>query len=313
MAIPQAFPLVAPVTQIEVTTEPTATLELTATTPSGKPIEGVWVGMYPSVFRMWGMFGWLKKSSEEPYREMPQLPDPVFSGQTDENGKLVIQNLPAETHGMEVNHPQFQVPLQQPNDGVTGTFARAFVPGTTNKMELTLEPKGADFIGSPGVSPTSSKDSFSGTNQTIANHPAGPVDLTARYTTPISWFEHITNFPAFKTVPRGFQVFRNVPLQIEGMICLWGEGNATKLHIIFPEQILGIEIGQKFETLYIYHAAFFQSSNATPVCQVVFRYEDGSSLTNRMLYGNDVLDWVANTNAPVIGPNGPTPRWPGSA
>ena len=41
MAIPQAFPLVSPVTKIEVATEPTATLEFTATTKSGKPIEGV--------------------------------------------------------------------------------------------------------------------------------------------------------------------------------------------------------------------------------------------------------------------------------
>jgi len=147
MAIPQAFPLVAPVTKIEVTTEPTATLEFTATTQSGRPIEGVGVGMYPSVFRMWGMFGWMKNSSEEPYREIPHLSDPIFSGQTDKNGKLVIKNLPAETHGMDVEHPQFQVPLQEPNGWRDRHIRAKFSPGTTNKMELTLEPKGKDFIG----------------------------------------------------------------------------------------------------------------------------------------------------------------------
>ena len=148
MAIPQAFPLVSPVTKIEVTTEPTATLEFTATTKSGRPIEGVWVGMYPSVFRMWGMFGWMKNSSEEPYREIPHLPDPIFSGQTDKNGKLVIKNIPAETHGMEVDHPQFQVPLQEPKGWRDRHIRITFSPGTTNKLELTLEPKGKDFIGS---------------------------------------------------------------------------------------------------------------------------------------------------------------------
>jgi beta-lactamase regulating signal transducer with metallopeptidase domain len=147
MAIPQAFPLVSPVTKIEVTTEPTATLEFTATTQSGRPIEGVGVGMYPSVFRMWGMFGWMKNSSEEPYREMPHLSDPIFSGQTDKNGKLVIQNLPAETHGMEVHHPQFQVPLQEPNGWRDRHVRTVFSPGMTNELKLTLEPKGADFIG----------------------------------------------------------------------------------------------------------------------------------------------------------------------
>lgn len=148
MAIPQAFPLVAPVTKIEVTTEPTATLKFTATTQSGRPIEGVWAGMWPSAFRMGGMFGWMKNSSEEPYREMPHLSDPIFSGQTDKNGKLVIQNLPAETRGMEVDHPQFQVPLQEPNGWRDRHVRVKFSPGTTNKMELILEPKGANFIGS---------------------------------------------------------------------------------------------------------------------------------------------------------------------
>jgi beta-lactamase regulating signal transducer with metallopeptidase domain len=148
MAIPQAFPLVAPVTKIEVTTEPTATLEFTATTQSGRPIEGVRVGMWPAAFRMWGMFGWVKNSSEEPYREIPHLPDPIFSGQTDKNGKLVIQNFPAEIRGMEVGHPQFQVPLQEPNGWRDRHVRIKFSPGTTNKFELALEPKGKDFIGS---------------------------------------------------------------------------------------------------------------------------------------------------------------------
>ena len=34
--------------------------------------------MYPSVFRMWGMFGWMKNSSEEPYRDIPLLSEPIL-------------------------------------------------------------------------------------------------------------------------------------------------------------------------------------------------------------------------------------------
>ena len=147
MAIPQAFPLVSPVTKIEVTTEPTATLAFTATTQSGKPIAGVGVGMWPAAFRMRGMFGWVKNSSEEPYREIPHLSDPVFNGQTDKNGRLVIQNLPAETRGIEVDHPQFQVSLQDVK-GWRDRYVRVvFSPGMTNELNMTLEPKGADFIG----------------------------------------------------------------------------------------------------------------------------------------------------------------------
>jgi hypothetical protein len=130
-----------------------------------------------------------------------------------------------------------------------------------------------------------------------------PLDLTTNYTTPASYFDQITQFPAWQTVPRGHQVFDGVPLNIGGMMCLWGEGNATKLHIIFPESITGIVVKQKFEALYVYHGSFFQSPAGTPVCAVVFRYEDGSSATNLMLYGKDIIDWVANNDGqPVIGP-----------
>jgi beta-lactamase regulating signal transducer with metallopeptidase domain len=146
-AIPQAFPLVSPVTKIEVTTEPTATLEFTATTKSGRPIEGVRLGMYPSAFRMWGPFGWMKNSSEEPYREIPHLSDPIFSGQTDKNGKLVLNNIPAETRGIDIDHPQFQVPLQDVNGWRDRHVRAVFSPGMTNKLDMTLEPKGANFIG----------------------------------------------------------------------------------------------------------------------------------------------------------------------
>ena len=147
MPIPQAFPLVSPVTKIEVTTEPTATLEFTATTKSGKPIEGVWLGMYPSAFRMWGPFGWMKHSSEEPYREIPHLSDPIFSGKTDKNGKLVLNNIPAESRGIDIDHPLFQVPLQDVKGWRDRHVRAVFSPGITNELNMTLEPKGADFIG----------------------------------------------------------------------------------------------------------------------------------------------------------------------
>jgi hypothetical protein len=139
---------------------------------------------------------------------------------------------------------------------------------------------------------------------TIASHQAAPVDLQdaiRQFGTPASHFDKITAFPAWQTVPRGFQVFDQVPLQIDGMICLWGESNAKKLHIVFPEAATGIAINQKFQTLYVYHGAFFTSRPGTPVCDVVFHYEDGSSLTNQLLYGVDILDWTAKA---MTGPTG---------
>jgi hypothetical protein len=142
----------------------------------------------------------------------------------------------------------------------------------------------------------------------IAKQIVTPVDLTANYGTPASYFPKITSFPAWGTVPTGFQVFDNVPLQIDGMMCLWGEANAKQLKIIFPEQILGIPVNQKFETLYVYHGAFFTSPDKTPIYEVVFRYADDSSFTNQVLYGADILDWGANTGRRMVRPSSPNSK-----
>jgi hypothetical protein len=81
---------------------------------------------------------------------------------------------------------------------------------------------------------------LTGGRRAIANHIAALVDMTASYTTPASYFDKITQFPAWKTVPRGFQTFDHVPLQIGGMICLWGGGNA-KMGLIFPNRFRALK------------------------------------------------------------------------
>ena len=111
------------------------------------PIPGVWVGMFSAAFRMRGNFAWVKRSSEEPYREIPQLPELDLSGKTDSTGTLVIRNIPGRTRGLSVDHPQFQVPLQDPGAWRDRYLREMFLPGVTNKLTLTRDPKGTDFIG----------------------------------------------------------------------------------------------------------------------------------------------------------------------
>ena len=149
IGIPQPFPLVAPITKIEVVTEPTATLELTAKTKRGKPVEGATVYLNPNILRMQtGIFGQVHISNEEPFRTPVELPKIPYSATTDKNGVAVIRNVPGITRGMDVYHPQFQVPLQEPKGWRDRHIRVKFSPGTTNKIELTLEPKGKDYIGS---------------------------------------------------------------------------------------------------------------------------------------------------------------------
>jgi beta-lactamase regulating signal transducer with metallopeptidase domain/thiol-disulfide isomerase/thioredoxin len=142
IGIPQPFALVDPITKIEVVTEPAATLELTAKTKRGKPVVGAGVYLYPNVVRMGGIFGEMKHSSEEPFRTPAPLPK-LYSATTDINGMAVIRNVPAAiSQFMELNHPQFQIPLQ--HDERHRFVHLQLSPGETNKIELTLEPKDKD-------------------------------------------------------------------------------------------------------------------------------------------------------------------------
>ncbi len=146
-AVPQAFPLEAPTTSIVVATEPTATLEFTAKTKRGKPVAGAWVRVGPNVIRINGIFGDMRRSSEEPVNKLDPLPDIPYYTKTDQDGVAVIRNVPACTDGLEVAHPQFQVPLQEPK-GWRNRFVRlSFKAGETNRLTMVLEPKGTDFIG----------------------------------------------------------------------------------------------------------------------------------------------------------------------
>ena len=147
-----------------------------------------------------------------------------------------------------------------------------------------------------------------GGRRAIANHTAAPLDLSDRSASAFN------QSPVWEDTPIGFQVFHHVPLQIEGTLCLWGDGN-TKMKDIFPEQILGIPVNQKFETLYVYHCTFYGSPNNTPVYDLVFRYEDDDSVTNTIRYGVDTLDFNSPGGKKIKGPTGPNSKvaWVGGS
>jgi hypothetical protein len=128
----------------------------------------------------------------------------------------------------------------------------------------------------------------------VMNQIAEPLDLSAYY-------EQDQGLPYG---PQGLQTFEHVPLQIGGMMLLWGANNA-KSGAAYAEAVLGVGVNRKFETLYVYHATFYGALEQEPVYDLVFRYEDGSSATNEILYDEDVLDFYINKGPANLGPIGP--------
>jgi hypothetical protein len=146
----------------------------------------------------------------------------------------------------------------------------------------------------------------------VAKHIVLPLDLTGQYAQPASSLEDSSSY--WGEVPWEFQVFCHVPLQIDGIIYLWGAGNARS-GAVYPEQVLGIPVNQKFETLYVYHCTFFNSPKDTPVYDLVFRYENGESATNTIRYGVDTLDFNTPGGKRIVGPSGHNSKvaWVGSS
>ena len=152
---------------------------------------------------------------------------------------------------------------------------------------------------------------LAGGKRAIANHIVTPVDLTDRYMASASQFD-LLQTRGWRSVPRWFQVYAHVPFDVNGLICLWG-GRSAKGGLVLPEADPDIGVHQKFQTLYVYHAAFFASSDNTPVYDVVFHYADDSTATNQVLYGADVLDWNVKRSRTFKGPTGARSRvgWQG--
>ena len=139
-----------------------------------------------------------------------------------------------------------------------------------------------------------------GGRRAMANHLAAPLDLNDISDGSASTFQ---KSPVWKGAPIGFQVFDHVPLQIDGFQLLWGSGNAES-GAVFPEQVLGITVNRRFETLYVYHCTFFGATNNTPVYDLVFRYDDDYSVTNTIRYGVDVIDFNPRGSIADAAPTG---------
>jgi hypothetical protein len=132
-----------------------------------------------------------------------------------------------------------------------------------------------------------------------------PVDLTKAYNDTADKLTNMTGFVAWKGCLFGHQVFHGVPFQIDGLIYLWGNGPSGNGSSGFPEIVPDIAVNRKFPSLYVCHGSYYKSPDDTPVVKVVFHYEDGSSFTNTLLFGDDILDWkVSGHEAPLRTPSG---------
>lgn len=145
-------------------------------------------------------------------------------------------------------------------------------------------------------------------SKSVGDKPAaakdGPtlLDLSPYVKLKAADFDKTKRFP-WKVVPHGAQTYANVPVQIDGAIFLYGESNA-KIGLKYPEELTGIQVKQKFETLYVYHTVFFEGEKGSAVYEIVFHYADQTSASDKIVCGDDVRDWYVNPDDKMPAPTG---------
>lgn len=115
IGVPQLFSQTETLTKIEVATEPSAILIVTAKTAGGAPVVGATISTSPNMYQGFGttLFAAAHVNSEEPFHSVEPLPFPVFSAVTGPSGVAQISNLPSRTYSFEVFHPDLELALEQ--------------------------------------------------------------------------------------------------------------------------------------------------------------------------------------------------------
>jgi hypothetical protein len=125
------------------------------------------------------------------------------------------------------------------------------------------------------------------------------IDLTAYYNAQL--WDGWQGFPGndLTNLPRGLQLFNGVPFDIRGVIQLGGE-EAT---VVFPSQINGIAVRQRFKRLNVLHAATLPRETSRNVASYFLQYANDQINEIRVVYGKNTADWWFD---PKEGPDAPS-------
>lgn len=114
-----------------------------------------------------------------------------------------------------------------------------------------------------------------------------PIDLSAFYDLHA---EDRSQFGAWESVPKGRQLFDDVPFEVDGMIRLFGT-RPPPHGTIYREQVTGIPVERKFHALHVLHGTGWTGTDGTLVARIVFNYADGARVGFPIVYGEHVRDW----------------------
>ena len=213
---------------------------------------------------------------------------PVSEAGQNQNGAPVAALAPAPN--IKAETPTEPIPRDdaKPTDQPSGPAeSKPIAPGPVDTPQSIAVPSASNQTAAETEDSAAAKD-----KPASAEQHGDPLDLTAYYGTPAAAFDKIESYP-WRDAPRGSKILGNISVEIGGMICLWGAANAER-GLVFPQYVEGIQVGRKFEALYLLHATFHNSPAGTPVAHLILNYEDESFDSTVICCGTHVKDWLPN-------------------
>jgi len=110
-------------------------------------------------------------------------------------------------------------------------------------------------------------------------------------------------------LPQGVRKFNGVEFDVRGIIQLAG-GALENLGGKFPREAGGIPIGRACRKIHFLHGAAWSARAGTPIGSYVVRYADGESREVRIVFGQNVREWLAPPAPQLM--TGAAVAWEGS-
>jgi hypothetical protein len=122
------------------------------------------------------------------------------------------------------------------------------------------------------------------------------IDLQAKTNQKLKEQVHGANFPGnnLGALPEGEQTLAGVKFKI-GAGYIW---LASSKQPDMEEKVEGIKVDQRFARLHILHATGWATADATLIGEYTVTWEDDTSVTIPIIYGEDVCDWWFDENDP---------------
>lgn len=209
---------------------------------------------------------------------------------TDADIAWVGENETARKQGFDIQLYRYTVNNPLPDLEIkTIDFISEFTDSSPFLIAITVEPSKLidDQIYEYFDSPSVYNDIISRSDKATPDQ----VDLSDYYNASLDddWFHHSGH--DLHDVPKGLQIFGGVTFDVRGLVQIAGAKSLKVTGLALPEEIKGIKVNRKGQSVNFLHACGWQSEPGTTIGAYIIHYANGEVKEAPIVYHQNVRDW----------------------